>query len=182
MVITPLDDRTYWFWYGFRCLRCAATMSMTDLSIPWCCPSTIYAVFLYDDCHLLFPRIIFGSVLWRQTWPIHDNLRRLPIKVPDVRRGYWPAAMHIRSFLLSVWYAKHLLWHLFSKSWIRLATCPQSASICHNNRAVVGTRRVTAHWKAGGNSCWYRYGNQLRQKPNPRQQHQTKTIYQHMDE
>ena len=42
--------------------------------------------------------MIFRSVSWRQTWPNHDNLRRLTIKVTDVRRIYWPVAVRTLSF------------------------------------------------------------------------------------
>ena len=33
--------------------------------------------------------MIFGSVSWRQAWPNHDNLRRLMIKFPAVRRRHY---------------------------------------------------------------------------------------------
>ena len=41
--------------------RCAAMPISTGLSIPWCCPSMIYMVFICDDCHPLFP-VVWSSV------------------------------------------------------------------------------------------------------------------------
>ena len=43
----------------FCCLRNAATTTITGLSISWCCPSMIYAVFLCDEYHLLFPVVLW---------------------------------------------------------------------------------------------------------------------------
>ena len=61
-----------------------------DVVLPW---------FLCDDYHPLFLAVWSSAALSRrQTWPNHDNLRRLTIKAPDVRRGYRPVVIHIRFF------------------------------------------------------------------------------------
>ena len=54
-------------YYGHR--WCAAT-TITGLSILWCCPQTMYAVFLFDDCswHL-------GGPKWPVTKQIHSFCR-----------------------------------------------------------------------------------------------------------
>ena len=88
-------------WSPINCcrLRCAAT-TMSGLSIPWCCTSMIYVVFLCNDYHSMFTAVrFFGSVSWRQIWPNYDNLWRLTIKVPDVQWRYWPVTiLRVRSF------------------------------------------------------------------------------------
>ena len=80
-------------------LHCAAMMTSTFLSIPGCCPSMIYAVFLCDARHPLF-LAVWSSAAYRndrhgRTMIICDAWR-LPIKVPDVRRRYWPVAIRNR--------------------------------------------------------------------------------------
>ena len=68
-------------------------MTSTGLSIPWCCLSMIYDVFLSYDYHPLFLVVCHhSSVLWQHTWPNYDSLQRLTVKAPDVWRGDWPAA------------------------------------------------------------------------------------------
>ena len=54
--------------------------------------------------------MIFGSVSWRQTWPNLDNLRRLTVKVPDVRRECWSVVIHIRSFCV----------HCIQRKWFKI--------------------------------------------------------------
>ena len=63
------------------------TTTMTGLSLPWCCPSLIYAVFICDDYHLLFPicSMTYGSVSLQQTWLKHYNLQHLMVG----NRGSW---------------------------------------------------------------------------------------------
>ena len=68
----------------------------------------IYAVFLCNDHHrFAIPSTIFGSVSWRQTWPNHDNLRRLTVDSKSSRRGCWCVAIHMRSFYVPRVIAKH---------------------------------------------------------------------------
>ena len=64
---TDASPPLQWSPINFCHLRCAPTTTMTGLSIPWCCLSMIYAVFLCDDCHLLFSLCSHNS---RTLWPI----------------------------------------------------------------------------------------------------------------
>ena len=126
--------------------RCAAITTSTGLSIPCCYPSMIYEVFLCDDCHSLF------LVVWLFA-AYHDAGRygrptitwdvwRLIIKVPDVRREYWPVALHIRSF-----YALSMIRQVFSCSicfqrpWFA-SPDPRSRPSSHTHWAVF-KRQVT---------------------------------------
>ena len=97
-----------WLSIDLRHPRCAVLMTSTGPSIPWRCPSMIYAVFLCDTAPC---SLIFGRVSWQQTWPKHDSLDawRLTVKGPDVQRRYRPVVIHINLLyvLCSLWYAKH---------------------------------------------------------------------------
>ena len=76
-------------------MRCAATTTMTGLSIPWCCSSTSNVVSLCDDYNLLFP-VVWILVARRDD--IHDRTTitcNVWQKNPDVRRRYWPVAKRI---------------------------------------------------------------------------------------
>ena len=64
-----------------------------NVVLPWFMQSTSATTTIHCSC-----RMIFGNVSWRQTWLNHYSLRRLTVKAPDVRRGYWPVAIHIPSF------------------------------------------------------------------------------------
>ena len=72
--------------------------------------------------------MIFVSVSRRQTWPNHDNLWRLTVKAPVVRRGYCPVAIHNRLYyaLCTIWQAS------FCSIWLKkprfASPDPQSAS------------------------------------------------------
>ena len=59
---TPTDAALLW-WLATNlcCLRCTATMTVTGLSIPWCCPSIIYAVFLCNNRLQLFLLVLFSA-------------------------------------------------------------------------------------------------------------------------
>ena len=89
--------------------------------------------FLCNDYHLLF------SAVWWQTWSNHDNLQCLMvvIKVPDVRRWYWPVTIHI------YWFSVICMIFQASSSSIcfqRLGFVspePQSASSCLIHGAVL---------------------------------------------
>ena len=74
-----------WLPIDFSLLRCTATMTMTVLFIPCCCLSMIYVEFLCDDYDLLLSEVWF----WQRVM-ITCDAWHLTIKVPDVRRGYWP--------------------------------------------------------------------------------------------
>ena len=96
--------------------RCAARRLMPSaMSIPWCCPSMIYAVFICDDYHLLFPALLV-SVIWFVA-AHHDGIHSqtmitcdawwLTMKVPDVRRGYDLLLYIFVNFVFFVWHGKH---------------------------------------------------------------------------
>ena len=53
---------------------------------------------------------------------------------------------------------------------------------CSSQLMSIFNRTPTIHRETGENSCRIWNGNRLRQKQNPRQQHRTKAIYQHMNE
>ena len=93
-------------------IRDAHVLRMS-MSIPWSCLSMIYAIFLCDHDH---PLLI---VVWSST-AYHDDTHgrtmiacdawRLPVKAPDVWRGYWPVSIHIPSlYAFSVWHEKNIL-------------------------------------------------------------------------
>ena len=79
----------------------AAMTTLTCLSIPWCCPSMICEVFLGDAYH---PRslLVWSSTAYRGdkhgSATITCDPWRFAVNASDVRRGYWPVAIHIRLF------------------------------------------------------------------------------------
>ena len=78
-----------------------APIDLIGLSIPRCCPSMIYVVFLCNDYHLLFPEVWFLAAYHDGrhglTVIICDTLQ-LIVRAPDVQRGCWPVAKHFRLF------------------------------------------------------------------------------------
>ena len=81
-VICDAQQRRQWLVFPFL-----------DVVRPWYTLSSTATTTIYCSCGM-----IFGSTSWRQTWLNHDSLLRLTLKVPDVQRGYWPVAIHTRSF------------------------------------------------------------------------------------
>ena len=74
--------------------------SATGLSIPYCCPSMIYEVFLCDDYHPLFPVVLSSAAYHddRHGWTmIACGTWWLTVNAPNVWRGHWPVAI-IRLF------------------------------------------------------------------------------------
>ena len=85
-------------------LQRGTMMTTTGPSIPWCCPSITYAVYL---CNAFHPR---SPVVWslarhhgdRHGWTmITCNALRLTEKATEARLGYWSAAIRSRSFYAS---------------------------------------------------------------------------------
>ena len=82
------------------------------------------------------------SWCWRRTFPSFDSLRRLTVKAPDVRRGYWRVATHIGLF-----YALCMICQAFFCSFcfrrpgFAFPHLPSTSS-SHIHRAVL-TRQVT---------------------------------------
>ena len=64
-------------------LQREAMMTPTGPSIHWCCPSTIYTVYLCDAFRPPSP-----VVLWWYTWPNHNNLQCLTVD----SRSSWGSA------------------------------------------------------------------------------------------
>ena len=132
----------WWSPIDFCRLRRAAATTMSDLSIIWCCPSMISAVFLCDGRHLLFP-VIFGNVSYPQTWLSHDNLRRFTSGEDNDLLQYIFAR-----FLLCVWYTKHAAVAFVSKgfdsSW-PIASRKLNTGYSHGSAAGRQTYRLTGN-------------------------------------
>ena len=93
-------------------LWCAATTIMTGLCIPCCFPSMIYAVFLCDDYHLLFPVVWFLAACHGgrhgQTMPTCDKNYFHPLKLKmqlfyNVKKSFWgsplaPCSQYLKFF------------------------------------------------------------------------------------
>ena len=116
-------------------------MTVTGLSIPWCCPSVIYAVFLCDDYRLLFLVVWFLATYRdgrRGRTMITCDAWRLTIKVPSgVWGGYWAVAIRIRSICVLC-----MIYHASSCSLCFqmlgfVSPDPQSASSTRIRRAVL---------------------------------------------
>ena len=111
-------------------LRCAAIMISTGLSIPWCWPSMIYKVFLYNDSMTTIHGSlkIFGSVSRRQTWPSRDSLM---VDSKSWRLARISICYHTYSFVLCSLcdmprYSCLLFWRNVCRSTVRIYVCWQS--------------------------------------------------------
>ena len=90
---------------GFCDPRCTATSTMTGLSIPWCCPSTIYAVFLCNVHHPLF-LAVWSSAAYRDDR--HGRTMVTDSKSSCLARILTCCHTYIFvCFMLPVWYPKH---------------------------------------------------------------------------
>ena len=87
---------------------------------------------------------VSGSVWCRQTWPKHDDLRRLTVdntNPPNVRRRHWLTCCRgpyiLVCFVFLMWYAKYPPVAFFQRHMNFCSPDQQSKSTSHIRRAVV---------------------------------------------